>query len=144
MTNGRIFGADFLVLAHEAVGVVLRPIPVLGVDLCEIEDLAKIGGPFGELGVGAVGHSTGEPRKAHRDLRRVDDYPADRRVEDGFGREGVEGHLVVGLELVEVVVRDGGLGGFAVHDVLAAEEGNDAVEVAAEDVGLGSEGTFLL
>ena len=70
------------------------------------------------------------------DLDRVDADAADRGAEDDLAREGVEGHLVVGLVLGEVVLAGGGGGGFVVFDEEGAVEGDDFVEVAAEDVGL--------
>src|SRR5215469_11576823 len=47
-----------------------------------------------ELVGGAIGEAAREDGFALFDLRSVDYSPADRGVEDDFGGEGVEGHLV--------------------------------------------------
>ena len=55
-----------------------------------------------------------------------------------LARDGVEGHLVVGLVLVEVVIAGGRRSGFVVHDEEMVVEVDDSFEVAAEEVGLGA------
>jgi hypothetical protein len=54
-----------------------------------------------------------------------------------LAREGVERHLIVGVEAVEEVRRDGRGCRLVVHDVVLALESNEPVKVAAEKVGVG-------
>ena len=111
--------------------IVHGPVARSGVGFGLREPMLEIEEPFFELGRGAVGEAAGEAGEPDRDLTRVDHHPADRRAEDDLAREGVEGHLVVWLVLVEVVIRNRRLGRLVVHDVRSAGEGDDAVEVAA-------------
>lgn len=73
----------------------------------------------------------------NHDLGSADDRAFDGGVEDDLAGDGIEGHLVVGLVLVEIVVAGSGGGGFVVHDEEVVVEADDAIEMAAEEVGLG-------
>ena len=55
---------------------------------------------------------------------------------DDLRGEGVKGHLIVGVELIEPVRADGGSGGLPIHDVGAAVELDNAVEMTAQHVRL--------
>ena len=99
--------------------------------------MPKIIGPFLNLGLGPEGKASGEVvRLLKEDLRRVDDDAFDWGGKDDLRRKGIEGHLVIRLELVEVVRAWGGGGCLSVHDEEIIAEGDDPVEMAAKDVGL--------
>ena len=73
-----------------------------------------------------------------KDLGGSDDHAFDWGVEDNLPGDGVEGHLVVGFVLVEVVLGWGGDGGLVIHHEELVVEGDNAIHVAAEEVGLRS------
>ena len=70
------------------------------------------------------------------DLGGANDHAFDRGVEDNLPGDGIEGHLIVGFVLVEVVLGWGCGGGLMVHHKELVVEGDDAIHVAAEEVGL--------
>ena len=135
------FRADAAELAAAelvAGGIIEGPIVGLGEGFGDVEPEAKVEQPFIELVASSVGEA---PSKAvglfEEDLGRIDDNAFDRGVEDDLAGEGVEGHLVVWFVLVEVAIAESSAGGFLVHDEELVVEGDDAIEVAAEEVGLG-------
>jgi hypothetical protein len=76
-------------------------------------------------------------------LRSADNHSAYRSAKDKSSSEGVEGHLVVGFPLVKVALRDEFGCGLVVHDEQGAVEGDDAIEMAAEEVGVGGFGPVV-
>ena len=66
----------------------------------------------------------------------ADDHAFDWGVENNLPGDGIEGHLVVGFVLVEVVLGWSGGGGFVVHHKELIVEGDNSVHVAAEEVGV--------
>ena len=99
-----------------AGGVVHRPISAGGVFLGALEMQAKIVHPFVELVWGTEGEARDKAMfLVEEDLGGTDDDTFDRGVEDNLPGDGIEGHLVVGFVLVEVVLGWGGDGGFVVH-----------------------------
>ena len=70
------------------------------------------------------------------DLGGTNDHAFDWGVEDNLPGDGIEGHLVVGFVLVEVVLGWGCGGGLVVHHEELIVEGDNSVHVAAEEVGL--------
>ena len=98
---------------------------------------AKIVHPFVELVWGTEGEARDKAMfLVEEDLGGTDDDTFDRGVEDNLPGDGIEGHLVVGFVLVEVVLGWGGDGGFVVHHEELVVEVDDSIHVAAEEVGL--------
>ena len=121
--------------------VVLGPLTVGCIPLGELEPTGEVHQPFFELVLVAEGEA---PNKAGvgfglQELDSIDGDAADGGVENDLASVGVEGHLVRGFELVEEIVPRGGGGGFMVFDEkVTGRVGADTVEMAAEEVGLGS------
>ena len=116
--------------------IILGPTISDGVLLGQGQPGFEVVHPFFELLGGAVGHATDEAGKANGNLGTVDDHALDRRMDHNLGGVGIEGHLVVGGELVEVIIAWGRGGGLSVHDEEGAIVFDDAVEMAGEEVGL--------
>ena len=104
----------------------------------------EIGEPFVELVLGAVGEAPDESVFFFKEDLGGGDYDAtDWGVEDDLTGESVEGHLVIGFVLVEVVIARSGGGGFVVHDEELIVEGDYSIEVAGQDFGLTDGMAFL-
>lgn len=114
-----------------------------GVLFSKTEPFFKIFCPLLNLLDRSVGHATDEAGEADGDLGYVDDDAFDGAAEDNLGSESVEGHLIVGRVLIEVVVSGGCCGGLAIHDKEMILEGNNTIEVTAEEVGRGQVGSVI-
>ena len=77
--------------------------------------------PLRELVLGAGSYAALEPREVDRDLSRVDDNALDWRVKDDLPGPGVAAHLVVRLELVEVVGADSAAGSVVCYGVIFSD-----------------------
>ena len=88
-----------------ASGVVHGPVTIGGVPLGDLEPVGKVDEPFFELVVVAKGKSPNELVVGFGEeiLNGVDHNAADWHSEDDAAGEGIEGHLVVGVVLVEVI-----------------------------------------
>lgn len=119
-------------------GVVHWPVSSFGVGFGSGENDTKIIDPFVELAGSTVGKTADELIGGLKEnLSCIDDDAFDRRIQNDLPSEGIEGHLVVGFELREVVLTGGGGCGLAVHDEELVVEIDDTIEVATEEVGLG-------
>lgn len=119
----------------------MGPVARFGTGFGVVEVQAKVEQPFVDLVRGAVGEAGDEAvGLGEHDLGGTDYDAADRGMENHLAGEGVEGHLVGRFELIEVVFAGGRGGGFVIHDVEVVVEGNDPIEVAAEEVGDGRVG----
>src|SRR6266481_9091857 len=146
LSDGRVLRTDVpkpapsvLVTGH----VIHRPMLRFRESLSGVEMVFKVVEPFINKIVGAVGkppsEAGGELLKAY--LGPFYDDPLHFHIHHNLPGEGIEGHLVGGVELVEPIVTEGGSGGFMVDDEDIVVNGNDPIEVATEHVlGLGMPG----
>src|SRR6267154_4296329 len=137
--NGRVLRTDVpepapsvLVTRH----VIHRPMPRFRKSLGGIEMVFKIIEPLVNEVIGAIGKP---PRKAGGELLKAYlgpfyDDALHFHVHDDLPGEGIEGHLVGGVELAEPVVAEGGSGGFVVDDEDIVIDVDDPIEVATEHV----------
>ena len=139
LSYGRVLAAyvpeatpSVLVTGH----VIHWPMPRFRESLGGIEMVLKIIEPFINEIVGAIGkppsEAGGELLKAY--LGPFYDDALHFHVHDDLPGEGVEGHLVGGVELIEPIIAEGGSGGFVVDDEDIIVNSDNPIEVATEHV----------
>src|SRR5215469_5966873 len=116
--------------------VVLRPIPLQGELLRLPEIVGEVVEPFLDPFLVAEGEAPCRSAEVFRDLDGVDDDALDCGRGNDLGSQGVEGHLVVRVELIEVELARYGCGRLMIHDKEVVIVFDDLVQVATEDVGL--------
>lgn len=77
--------------------------------------MMEVDGPFLKLIRRPVGEAADEAGGVYHELGRGDYDALHWGVDDDLGGEGIERHLVAGLELIEVIGAWGCCGGFVVH-----------------------------
>jgi len=111
-------------------------VPSFRESLGGVEMVFKIIEPFINKIVGAIGNppseAGGELLKAY--LCPFYDNALHFHIHHNLPGEGVEGHLVGGIELVEPIIAEGGSGGFVVDDEDIVVNSDNPIEVAAEHV----------
>src|SRR5882672_7315281 len=116
--------------------IIHRPMPRFRESLGGIEMVLKIIEPFINKVVGAIGKPPGEAGgellKAY--LSPFYDDALHFHIHHNLPGEGVEGHLVGGVELVEPIVAEGGSCGLVVDDEDIVVNGDDPIEMATEHV----------
>src|SRR6267154_1202482 len=138
-THGRVLAAyvpepapTVFVAGH----IVHRPMLCFRESLCGVLVVFKIIEPFINKIVRAIGkppsEAGGELLNAY--LSPFYDDALHFHVHDNLPGEGIEGHLVGGVELAEPVVAEGGSGGFVVDDEDIVIDVDDPIEVATEHV----------
>src|SRR6266436_8472599 len=139
LSDGRVLRTDIpkpaptvLVTRH----VIHRPMPRFRESLSRVQVVLKIIKPFINKIVGAIGkppsEAGGELLKAY--LGPFYDDALHFHIHHNLPGEGIEGHLVGGVELVEPIVTEGGSGGFMVDDEDIVVNSDDPIKVAAEHV----------
>src|SRR5882724_88821 len=123
--------------------IIHRPMPRFRESLSRVQVVLKIIKPFINKIVGAIGkppsEASGELLKAY--LSPFYDNAFHFHIHHNLPGEGIEGHLVGGVELVEPIIAEGGSGGFMVDDEDIVVDGDDPIEMATEHVlGLGMPG----
>src|SRR5882724_1387085 len=116
--------------------IIHRPMPRFRESLSGVQVVLKIIEPFVDEIVGAIGKSPseagGELLKAY--LCPFYDNALHFHIHHNLPGEGIEGHLVRGVELIEPIITEGGGGRFVVDDEDIIVDGDNPIEVAAEHV----------
>src|SRR6266478_8207888 len=116
--------------------VIHRPMPSFRESLGGVEMVFKIIEPFINKIVGAIGkppsEAGGELLKAY--LGPFYDDALHFHIHHNLPGEGIEGHLIGGVELVEPIIAEGGSGGLVVNDEDIVVDGDDPIKVATEHV----------
>src|SRR6266478_8897278 len=138
-TNGRVLRTHIAEAAPTVLvtrHVIHRPMPRFRESLSRVQVVLKIIKPFINKIVGAIGkppsEAGGELLKAY--LGPFYDDALHFHIHHNLPSEGIEGHLIGGVELVEPIIAEGGSGGLVVNDEDIVVDGDDPIKVATEHV----------